>query len=113
MHIGSAGGHAIPVNSWSMTVIEETSVVEGRASEPPAMGIISIAVCEHPEMNSTSDLLGNRIYWCGVCHKKIIIPMSQASLNALNTQDAQANFAGMMAVAFGEMWGKRAAEGQI
>ena len=75
--------------------------------------VVAIDSCTHPEMNSKSDLLGNRIYWCGACRKKIIIPMSQASLNALNTQDAQANFAGMIAVAFGETWGKRAAEGQI
>jgi len=56
------------------------------------------------------DLLDNRIYWCSVCRKKIVIPMYQITLSG---KDAQENFSSMIELAFGKRWGNVARKGQV
>ncbi len=72
--------------------------------------LITVDPCTHPELNMKPDLLDNRIYWCSACRKKIIIPMYQLTLSG---KEAQENFGNMIALAFGECWGKLAREGRV
>lgn len=74
--------------------------------------IVTVETCTHPELNMQDEIgmLGERVYWCSACKKRITIPMYQSSLSG---RDAQENFAGMIGLAFGEQWERLARKGQV
>src|SRR5579872_3542892 len=106
MRIGTAHGSTIPVNSWKMTVIEETTVVEGTVSEPQTSALAPIDACEHPEITESQTVFGAEItIACKQCSKKIAIP----NWTLIMAADEEESRLGIIGLAFGEAWRERIA----
>jgi len=69
--------------------------------------IITIEPCLHPELNMMQNERMEREYWCSKCRKKIVIPIITL------VECSQDDIAGIIGLAFGDMWKQAAAKGQV